>query len=363
MKKKIVIILGVIGVLIVGLIGLYFYGLGPVSKKSKLVEFTVDAGTNKIEIVNDLKEANLIKSKFSSYIYVILNRNLNLQAGTYELDTNMGSKKILKKINDGKIKEEDNTFKITFVEGKKIEDYASIIAKNTDSTKEEVLDILSDREYLEELINKYWFLTDDILNERLYYPLEGYLYASTYEIYKGSTIKNIIEKMLDGTLQILNKYKEEVENSTYSIHEILTLASIVELESSGTKENKTTSDDPKKMVAGVFLNRLEAGDSLGSDVTTYYGAKRDFSTELYQAEIDDCSNGYNTRGTCNMGKLPIGPICSPSLVAIEAALEPVNHDYYFFVADKYKNLYFTRNNAEHQQMISSLKSQGVWYEY
>ena len=64
-----------------------------------------------------------------------------------------------------------------------------------------------------------------------------------------------------------------------------------------------------------------------------------------------------------MGKLPIGPICSPSKVAIDAAIEPVNHDYYFFVADKFKNLYFTHNNIEHNQMINSLKSQGVWYEY
>ncbi len=363
MKKKIVIIIGLIIVLVGVLIGVYFYGLSPVSKESKKVEFTVDAGTSKLEIVDKLKEAGLVKSKFSLYIYVALNRGLNLQAGVYELYTNMKPTKMLDKINKGEIKEEDNTFTITFIEGKRIPDYAKVIADKTDSTQDEVLKIMSDKEYLQELINKYWFLNDDILNEKLYYPLEGYLYASTYDVYKGSTAKDIIERMLDGTNNILEEYKEEINNSKYSVHEILTLASIVELESSGTKENKTTNDDPKKMVAGVFLNRLKAGDSLGSDVTTYYGAKRDFTTELYQYEIDDCSNGYNTRGTCNMGKLPIGPICSPSKVAIDAAIEPVNHDYYFFVADKFKNLYFTHNNVEHNQMINSLKSQGVWYEY
>ncbi len=363
MKKKIIIVIGVIIVLIGILVGLYFYGLTPVSKEDKKVEFTVAPGTSKIEIVDELKKNGLLKSKLALYIYVAFNRNLNLQAGVYELRTNMKPTDMLKKINKGEIIEEDNTYTITFIEGKRIPDYAKVIADNTNSTKDEVLKIMSDKEYLKELINKYWFLTDDILTEKLYYPLEGYLYASTYDIYNGSTIKNIIERMLDGTEQILDKYKEEINNSRYSIHEILTLASIVELESSGTKENKTTNDDPKKMVAGVFINRLLAGDSLGSDVTTYYGAKRDFSTELYQAEIDDCSNGYNTRGTCNMGKLPIGPICSPSEVAIEAAIKPISHDYYFFVADKFKNLYFTRNNVEHNQMINSLKAQGVWYEY
>ncbi len=357
------IIIGIVILLLIGLVIFYFLGLKSVSNKDKEILFTINAGSSKIDIVNDLKEKGLIRSKYSLYIYVLFNRNLNLQAGVYELNTNMNATDILKKISDGNVKKENNTYQITFIEGKRIPDYAEVIASNTNTTKEEVLNILSDKEYLQELINKYWFLSDDILNEKLYYPLEGYLFASTYEVYNNSTVKDIIAKMLDGTEMVLNTYEQEIKESKYSIHELLTLASIVELESSGTKENKTTSDDAKRMVAGVFLNRLNSGDSLGSDVTTYYGAKKDFTTELYQTEIDDCSNGYNTRGSCNVGKLPIGPICSPSSLAIKAAIEPIKHDYYFFVADKYKNLYFTRNNAEHERMISSLKAEGVWYEY
>ena len=362
--KKIIIIISALIIAVMGVVvGLYFYGLTPVSKKSEVKTFVVEAGMGKLDIVDELEKEGLIKSKFSLYIYMFLHRNINLQAGEYELNTNMKAKDIINKFNKGEIIEVDNTFTITFIEGKRIPDYAKVIASNTGVTTDEVLAILSDEEYLRELINKYWFLTDDILKEGIYYPLEGYLFASTYEVYNGSTPKDIIERMLDGTGKILNRHKEEIDNGNYSVHEILTLASIVELESSGTKENKTTDDDAKAMVAGVFLNRLEAGDSLGSDVTTYYGARKDFTTDLYQAEIDDCSNGYNTRGACNVGKLPIGPISSPSAAALEAAIEPIKHDYYFFVADKYKNLYFTKTNAEHNQMISDLKAQGVWYEY
>ncbi len=356
MKKKVLVILGVIILLIGGLVGLYFYGLSPVSKSSKNIEFTIKEGTKKVDIVNNLKEADLVKSKLSLLIYLGLNRNINLQAGVYNLNKAMGAREIIQKIGRGDIKQEDNTYKIVFIEGKRLTEYASKIAKATNESEEDVIAILNDREFLESLIEKYWFLTEDILKDGIYYPLEGYLFASTYELYNNSNTKDIVIKMLDGLDSILEPLKEEIENSKYSIHEILTLASIVEVEGANSND--------RAGVAGVFFNRLSIGDSLGSDMTTYYAAKKDFREEdLSQAEIDNCNNGYNTRTPCNVGKIPIGPICSPSLESIKAVLNPTEHDYFFFVADKNANTYFTKTYSEHVAKKRELVQAGLYYEY
>lgn len=355
-KKKLIIVISLIVVLIVFLIGLYFYGLTPVSKSEKTTLFTINSGESKVKIVEKLKESGLIKSKISLIIYLGINRGFNLQAGKYELSPNMSAKKIIKKINAGEIKDsKENTFTITFIEGKRFINYAEQIAKATNTKTEEVLNTLNDKEYLSELINEYWFLTNTILDSSIYYPLEGYLYPSTYEFYNNSGVKDIVKVMLDTFGSKLKTYEEEINNSKYSVHEIISMASIVELEGANS--------DDRAGVAGVFYNRLKIGDSLGSDVTTYYAARKDFSKDLTWSELDDCSNGYNTRGVCNKGKLPVGPICSPSIASLVAALNPSKHDYLFFVADKNKKTYFTKTNNEHARKISELKSQGLWYEY
>ena len=155
--------------------------------------------------------------------------------------------------------------------------------------------------------------------------------------------------------EVLEKYKTEIEESKYSVHELLTIASIVEQEGTNT--------DNRKDVASVIYNRLTSGMSLGSDVTTYYSVKTDMGErELYQKEIDS-NNPYNTRGPNMEGKLPVGPISSVSKTSIEAAVEPNETDYLFFVADKNKKLYFTKTNSEHLQVISELQNSGNWYEY
>ena len=357
MKKKLIIIISIIIAIIAILIGLYFYGLTPVSKSNEVKIFTITSGTGKLDIINNLKKEELIKSKISSYIYVIFNRDLNLQAGKYEISPNMSVKEILDKINDGKIKEEknQNTFSITFVEGKRFPYYAGKIAEATNKTREEVITELSDKEYLKELINNYWFLTDAILDDKIYYPLEGYLFPSTYEFYKNSSVKDIVKVMLDTFGSKLESYKTEIDNSKYNIHEILTLASIVEVEGAGS--------DDRAGVAGVFYNRLKSSMSLGSDATTYYAARVEFSErDLYNKEINDI-NAYNTRPAAMAGKLPIGPICCPSIGALIATIEPEEHDYYFFVADKYKKTYFTKTNGEHESKVRELQAAGLWYTY
>jgi UPF0755 protein len=168
--------------------------------------------------------------------------------------------------------------------------------------------------------------------------------------------------MLDEFGKQILPYEDKISSSPYTLHQLLTLASIVELEGVNTVNNELDGDI-RAQVASVFYNRLNAGWSLGSDVTTYYAVKVSMSErELYTAEFNAC-NSYNTRATCMAGKLPVSPICNPGLESLVATFNPSTTDYFYFVADKNKKTYFTKTNSEHLALVSSLKNSGLWYEY
>ena len=359
MKKKIIIIVSAIfSFFVIGLISLvifYNISLGAVSNKdgAKNITFVVESGSSSKGIIDSLYENGLIKNKYVGYVYVKLQSNFILQAGVYDLNTSMDMKTIIDTISNGKVI--DNSISVTFVEGKRITNYVKTINEKFGYTEKEILEIISDEAYLKELIDKYWFLTEDILNDKLYYALEGYLYPNTYRFEKDASVKNIVEKMLNTTGVQLNKYKELLNDSKYSVHEILTMASIVELEGANS--------DDRFGVAGVFYNRLNGYMSLGSDVTTYYGARVEMSDrDLYVNELNEV-NDYNTRPAAMIGKLPVGPISNPSISSIEAALKPTDHDYFYFVADKNMKTYFTKTYNEHMAVVSQLKKDGLWYVY
>ncbi len=334
---------------------IYKINIGPVSKNSELKQIEIDAGETYLSIASKLKENNLIRSEFFYKLYVKLMKPNNLEKGKYSLSENMGVEKILAVLENGSDTNSD-VISITFIEGKNMRYIAKLIAENTNNTEDDVYKLLQDSNYLDYLINKYWFLTDEIKDKRIYYSLEGYLFPDTYEFKsKDVTVKEVFGTLLDELDKKLEPYKTEIQNSPFTVHQILTLASIIELEG----VNKADRFD----VSGVFYNRLNSGWSLGSDVTTYYASKVDMSErDLYKSEIDDC-NDYNTRASCMAGKLPISPICNPSIESIEAALKPKSHEFYFFVADKNKKTYFTKTGTEHNQTIAALKEQGLWYEY
>ena len=190
-----------------------------------------------------------------------------------------------------------------------------------------------------------------IYNSEIYYPLEGYLFPDTYHFEKSElNIDDIVRKILDNTENKLEPYKDQLQNGNYTVHQILTMASIVELEA--------VSDEDRAMVAGVLYNRLNDGWSLGCDVTTYYAAKKSMTERLTQSDLTAC-NGYNTRCTSMIG-LPVGPIDNPSISSIEASWNPKENIYYYFVADTNKKVYFTKNAQEHDRIIAKLKDEGVW---
>ena len=349
MKKNIIIIIGIFILLLVSVIGISIYELSPVNSKNETnVSFVIEPGTSKNEIIKKLESNNLIRSAFFGKIVVKL-RGKELFAGTYKLSRDLSTLEIIKKL-ENQDNVENESIKITFVEGKRLSSYIKEISNNFSYTESEIYDKINDVSFLDSLINKYWFITDSIYNENIYYPLEGYLFPDTYEFKKNSTIEEIIYKFLDNLDVKLSDYKDEIALSDYNIHELLTLASIIELE--GVNKND------RGMVSGVFYNRLKSGMTLGSDVTTYYAVKKDFSESLTYNDLNSC-NGYNTRGNCVAG-LPVGPICNAGLSSIAASIEPTDNDYYYFVADSSKKTYFSVDSVEHAKTVARLKSEGKW---
>lgn len=329
------------------------FNLSAVSDDDTLKEVVIEPGSIDM-IANTLYEENLIRNKFVFKIYVRLTKQTNLKAATYELSEDMGVKKIVNILERGN-GSNPNEISITFKEGINMRTIASIINENTNNTEEDFYNKINDLEYINNLINKYWFLDSVILNDKIYYSLEGYLYPNTYSFSdKNVQIETIIETMLDETEKKLTPYKEQINSSGRSVHEIITLASITELEG--------TTKEEREYITSVFINRINTGMTLGSDVTTYYGARINMGDrDLYASEVDEC-NDYNTRCASFTG-LPIGPISNPSMDSITSVIEPVSSDYYYFVADKNKKIYFSKNLNEHNNTIYKLKQNDLWYEY
>ena len=338
-KSKVLLIIGGVIIAIIAFFAcLYFYLLTPVSNSSELVNFTVNQGDSKMQIVDNLKSAGLIKNKYVALIYIFLSGNTNIQAGDYELNRVESTNDIIKTIANGDIIDIEREYvNITFKEGITLKEYLQLLSENTNLDYEEMLNEINDEEFLNNLIKDYWFLSDDILNKDIYYALEGYLYPNTYQIYTETNLNEVIRKMLNETNKKLETIKDEINASKYSIHEILTMASIVE------KEAINYNDREK--VAQVIYKRLNINMNLGMDVTTYYGVGKSLKETLTNLDLND-ENPYNTRITSFIG-LPVGPICNPSIESIKAVLNPAETDYTYFYADVITgNVYFTDDYDE-----------------
>lgn len=340
-----VVLLAVI-LLILGISWVYL--ASPVDKNDKKdIEVEITKGISVVKISNILKEEKLIRSKTLFKVYIKLYSNKTLKAGNYMLNRSMSLSVIVEVLEEGS-KFDSNTLKLTFKEGQRITDYAKVIADSTNNNYEDVIAIFKDKNYMSELINKYWFLTNNILQDGIYYPLEGYLAPDTY-YFKDSDVdpKEIIERMLDEMNKELTEYRVSLGDN---VHYYLTMASIVEL------EGKTLED--RQNIMGVFNNRISAGMHLGSDVTTYYAFQASMSTKL-TSEQYNTANPYNTRPTSKVGP-PIGPICNPDLTSIQASINPINNNYLYFVADSNGKVYYSRTIDEQNKVIQDLISSGKW---
>jgi len=166
--------------------------------------------------------------------------------------------------------------------------------------------------------------------------LEGFLFPDTYRIFKPTgendteAAQEIIGKALSNfELKFTNEMEKQAKNMGYTVYEIVTLASILEKETGRnavTEEQKKTLDEERKIVAGIFYNRLKIGMALQSDATVNYVTKKSNPTPtLEDLATESLYNTYKHRG------LPPGPIASPSLSSLLAALYPTDSEYFYFL--------------------------------
>lgn len=340
-KLKIIIIIA--AVLVIGITGgiiIYLSGIAAVdSKDDNPVTVNIPSGSGASAIVEILDSHGLVKNKTCAKIHARIGGYDSLQANTYIFSKSMSLPEMFKAIDSGDFNYLSKE-KLTVREGLTIPQVAEAIAEELPFTKEEILSKWSDRAYLQQLIDKYWFITDEILNEDIKYPLEGYLYAETYFITEADpSIESTTAMMLDMMDSHLSKIKNDIQSSGYTVHQLITLSSIVEKESSNVA-------DAMPEVAGVFINRLNKNISLGSDVTVNYIFEKD-GVELTVSQLNSDSK-YNTR---KFTGLPPGPICSINEKAIDSVLNYKNTEYMFFYATPEGEIIFSKTVAEHNKAV------------
>jgi len=321
----------------------YFNGVAPVDKNnSEEVAFNVASGDYGDKLINKLYEAGLIKNKKMAKIWVFLNEPNSVYVGNYLLSTSMSLREIYTVITDESNAIVDEV-SCQILPGDWAEAAAKKIANVTNLEFDDIWAKWNDVDYIYSLIDKYPVLTENIFNSEHCY-LEGYIFPETYRFYRYTTVEQVTEKIISYTNKIYLKYKDSIDASGYNVHQIFTLASILQFESGNV-------DDIKK-ISGVFYNRLKASEPwnqfLQSSVTVCY-ALYDYSTmaeceSLKNQNIDSKYNTYKYRG------LPIGPVCNMTEACIDAACNPEKTDYFFFIGVNGKT-YFSKTMEEHDALI------------
>lgn len=339
--RKILITLIVILLLVLGTLS-YF-----VIKAQKRIDtytdttqqvFTIESGQGKDLILDNLYNANLIDSKLNSQLKIKRNE-LSFYAGDFGLTESMTDDEVLSIISNPK-SNIDTSREFLITEGSTVDQIATDLAEFTvaDDTQQEILDYWSDPEVLNTIIANYDFVSEDILDDQILYPLEGYFFPATYKVADDASLEEITTLFLD-TMEV--KLADiNFDNTDYDMHQILTLASIIERE--------TLSDTDKPTASGVFYNRLDQDMPLQSDITVLYAKQEHKEQVLYEdLEYESPYNTYLNKG------LPPGPISTVSVASIDAAANPESNDYLYFFADQDTGeLYFSKTIEEHEQIAS-----------
>jgi len=339
--RKIVFIITLILIIGVGAIagGGYFYinsalkPADPNNQTEKNIEIPI--GSTSSGIGKILESKGIIKDARVFKYYVKLKNEAGFMAGDYKLSPSMTIPEIISNLKTGKVVEEV-VFKLTIPEGKQLKQIASIIAEKTNRDPNEVLNKLNDQAFISSLMKKYPdILTNDIMNENVLHPLEGYLFPATYPFYKEDpTIEEIVYVMLDKTANVLKNYRGEMEAKGMSVHQLLTMASLV--------EEEATERVDRDQISSVFYNRIEAGMPLQTDPTVLYAQGEHKDKVLYKdLEVDSPYNTYKYPG------LTPGPIANAGETSIQAALKPADSDFYYFLATSTGEVLFSKTLEEH----------------
>ena len=302
---------------------------------------TTTVSTADIDYVADeLEKAGLIEYKFLFKIFCwISDAQEKVVAGTYELDTDMDYRGLVANMSDSSATRQ--TVDVTIPEGYTIDQIFELLEEEGVSTVEKLQEMAADWPY------KWEWLQDIPLGD--YHRLEGYLFPDTYTFYLGENPKYVLNKMLNNFDDKMGDYLDQfTEESTYSLHDIVIIASMIQKETDGQDYGT---------IASVIYNRLENTSAetagfLQIDATLVYINGGSVPTAA-DREIDSPYNTYLYPG------LPAGPISNPGMEALTAAMEPEDTNYYYYALNPETNQHeFSRTYAEHQEKVAQYASNG-----
>ncbi len=288
--------------------------------------FTIEEGETLKTISQNLKKEGFIKNSHLFYFTLYFSNDpKNIKAGTYELSSSMSYSEIIDQIIKGSTVNE----KITILEGWTIDNIADYFEEKGLFKKDEFFKVAgrSGLGYPSlDFSNEFKFLECKPKNM----SLEGFLFPDTYYINEKDTPETIVKKMLSNfEKKVFNK----IENKD-DFYNTLILASIIEKEVRGLED--------KRMIANILLKRLQSNVALRVDATVIYANTVESKNELLDLEVQSPYNTYEYPG------LPIGPISNPGLESVEATLNPINNNYWYYLSAKDGTTIFSKNFEEHK---------------
>ncbi|WP_434497780.1 endolytic transglycosylase MltG [Peribacillus frigoritolerans] len=323
---------------IVGLVGFLYINsamkpVDPDDDTIKKVKIPIGSSVNGISTL--LEEQGIIKDARVFKYYIKFRNESGFQAGEYKLSPSMPIEDIVTSIKTGKLMKEA-AMKITIPEGKQLIQIADIIAGKTGEDPKKVFKKLNDKKFINSMQEQFpQLLTSEIENEKVLYPLEGYLFPATYDFYEEKpTLESIVIEMLKKTEETLQAYEGQMDKNDYSVHEMLTFASLV--------EEEATAQVDRGKIASVFYNRIEEDMPLQTDPTVLY-AKGSHKSRVYYKDLEVKSpyNTYKNKG------LPPGPIANAGTTSIDAVLKPEKTDYLYFLATPEGEVLYSKTLDDH----------------
>ncbi|MFE4706010.1 endolytic transglycosylase MltG [Peribacillus simplex] len=323
---------------VVGLVGFLYINsamkpVDPDDDTIKKVKIPIGSSVNGISTL--LEEQGIIKDARVFKYYIKFRNESGFQAGEYKLSPSMPIEDIVTSIKTGKLMKEA-AMKITIPEGKQLIQIADIIAVKTGEDPKKVFKKLNDKKFVNTMQEKFpQLLTSEIENEKVLYPLEGYLFPATYDFYEEKpTLESIVIEMLKKTEETLQAYESQMDKNDYSVHQMLTFASLV--------EEEATAQVDRGKIASVFYNRIEEDMPLQTDPTVLY-AKGSHKSRVYYKDLEVKSpyNTYKNKG------LPPGPIANAGTTSIDAVLKPEKTDYLYFLATPEGEVLYSKTLDDH----------------
>jgi len=343
------VFVSLLGLMALGAGGAAYYvwsNLKPLPQ-GEVKQVTISRGMSANSVSKLLEQEGIIRNGFIfSYYLQFKDEGAKFQAGQYELYPGMDNASIIAKLNAGDVVAEEMV-RFTIPEGYTVAQIADKLAAEGIVDRDKFMELAA--------AERAWGDAETVRSlpaeAGLLHRLEGYLFPETYEMKKGSTEEEIIQRLLVETDRKLGTlpdgWQDALEQSGRSLHEILTVASLVERE--------VVVDEERPLVAGVIYNRLKEPMRLQIDATVQYALGEQKDRLLHEdLEIDSPYNTYRIDG------LPPGPIASPSLASIEAALYPAETDYLFYVTKKdgSQTHLFAKTYSEHQRNIERSNQSG-----